>query len=1712
MKKRRILSWFLCIVMICSLVSVDITPVMAEESGSQQEMSEKEIQKFRDSDVEITGVDVPCQTVEWGEEEKKASSRVASDSENKSHQMVLVLDVSGSMSGTAMTELKKACNNFVDDILSEDPAAGIAIVTYASSVNVNTFSGEYFTSDRGRLRSVINSLSANGSTAMEAGLSKADEILQKSGYADEKYIIQMADGEPNVGNTYTGAGAKYSGKGYANAVYNTFCGITNDYFIYALGFFHNLSASGKEFPARFMNDIQNQAYYEVTDADELSFSFEEIAQNISSDQLILNKSSLTLEKGETDTLTVSFADSYTSEDKTVSWGSSDPSVATVNSSGVVSAVEEGTCTITAQAGGFKVDCPVTVTAGSVKLKEIKRIVVYENQNGQENKESNYVLSSEAVVTYDGTEYRANSSGFISFPLPESGEIAVSRPGYVTRFFSYEQLNNIDTVYLQKQSDNPVINAIWVDGTDALVDDYEISLTKDSATSVSVDVDWGLGSRGNIALVQEAEKVNFDGNSLSMVLKNKFDVSKDIYVLATDARGHSVKQKVRFAVTNIEALDGAGLSFGSKINLSLPDSWLWVGGTDVSLDLAAIKAIPLEVSIDNGKVLWTVGIDVKKYTKTVKKVTNSNTSNSLTAIKTERKNAFDLIKNTVKDFKKDKEDISKSINDIKNIKDRYKTAMNFKKSKYVIDMDFTVLGYGEGYIDTEGTYQWLDGGVILNPSGKVSWDGQYAIGPVPMYWEAAISAEITAKLALMYKQSAKNIIPEGELGLTVKASAGTGVGINSVATAGGGATIRLSPSATFYYDKNNYYKLEAGISAYIKVKLGLLEWKLDSPEAKATLDNSAKSAKSAQKLMEGMYDETKYSVQDLTYLKDTRFGNMDTISHYSLGEESYASIQNNIHPNSYEETNPQIVSLEENTKLAVWVDCLTTDINDITLYYSYFDGTAWADPAIISDDNMADFSPVICVSDGKAYIVWQNMEKTFNADDTTLDAAKMAANTGISVAEFVPETKQFTITKLTKPNEMLDMQPTIQSDGNTVVVAWVRNTENTWYGNGTANSIITRTLHGGNWSEEDIKMDNLSSVTSLAVDCVNGQSRVAYTMDMDGDVTTINDAELYIDEQKITVDEMVDASVTFSNHILYWIKGSALMCMDANGQSEMTQVLSEDVRISGEYQIVEEGEKKAILYTVPEEAGSEIYGVFWDADSKSWGMPMELTNIGSKISLFGAVWMNDHLAILCNSVEVNGMKENAITENTYGNANLLLLAYQKKTAMDVVDCRCSSADIVVGSALPIYITAVNNGMQAADGVRVQIRDADGNVVKDVKFNQKILAGEETELEVKYSVKAEDIGKEFTVYCEPLGIKNYEEGQKGTIQFTHEELNLGAMAWGFADDKNALIYGYAENLGYSDLENITVNLYKDSMDGEPVDSVTLDSIKSMDSSAVKFSVFFEEGALYYLCAEAKLSDGQELNDSDYVYLRENKMVSDRTEKKIVVSNKKSSYYVGDNLDMSAMTVLVEYTDGTAADVTKEAAYNISGVQMNVAGTYSIEVSYENFKEFVTIQVTEKTSVPSGTTSDATTERPAGNINEAAPAEVPEGYAINTVTNTAVFTKAINRKAAAITIPSAIQIGNKVYPVTEIGAGAFKNNTKLKKVVIPSTVTKIGKAAFQNCKKLKNIIIKTKKLKVKTVGAKAFKGIYTRAIFKLPKKQKGLYKKFLLKKGATKKMKFK
>ena len=84
----------------------------------------------------------------------------------------------------------------------------------------------------------------------------------------------------------------------------------------------------------------------------------------------LNKSSLNLKAGEQEALTATVLPENASN-KSVAWNSDNTDVATVDSSGKVTAVKAGTATITATAGGKSASCTVTVASeASIPVEKV----------------------------------------------------------------------------------------------------------------------------------------------------------------------------------------------------------------------------------------------------------------------------------------------------------------------------------------------------------------------------------------------------------------------------------------------------------------------------------------------------------------------------------------------------------------------------------------------------------------------------------------------------------------------------------------------------------------------------------------------------------------------------------------------------------------------------------------------------------------------------------------------------------------------------------------------------------------------------------------------------------------------------------------------------------------------------------------------------------------------------------------------------------------------------------------------------------------------------------------------------------------------------------------------------------------------------------------------------------------------------------------------
>lgn len=101
--------------------------------------------------------------------------------------------------------------------------------------------------------------------------------------------------------------------------------------------------------------------------------------------------------------------------------------------------------------------------------------------------------------------------------------------------------------------------------------------------------------------------------------------------------------------------------------------------------------------------------------------------------------------------------------------------------------------------------------------------------------------------------------------------------------------------------------------------------------------------------------------------------------------------------------------------------------------------------------------------------------------------------------------------------------------------------------------------------------------------------------------------------------------------------------------------------------------------------------------------------------------------------------------------------------------------------------------------------------------------------------------------------------------------------------------------------------------------------------------------------------------------------------------------------------------------------------------------------------------------------------------------------------------VAIPAEVMIAGVRCKVTSIAPGALRGQASLVRIVVGKNVRRIGRGAFRGCRKLKRIVLRTKKLKA--VGKNAVKGISAKAVIKVPKDKKRVYRKIFREKNRYK-----
>ena len=213
----------------------------------------------------------------------------------KQRDTIMVLDVSGSMDGEPLEEMKKSAKKFCRDLLLDGRGDNqVEIITYDDYVDSTGFSDDY-----DYLVNYIDGLYDKGRTNTQGALERAYSDMNSNARENSiKNIMILSDGIPNEGQTsQTGSMDEFCYENniqddyrmHGNGVCDMADTIMVDYNLYSLAFLHDLNGLEAQYCEKLMSYIQNHGYYQVDKAENLQLSFDGISSDVSDGSKIVIK-------------------------------------------------------------------------------------------------------------------------------------------------------------------------------------------------------------------------------------------------------------------------------------------------------------------------------------------------------------------------------------------------------------------------------------------------------------------------------------------------------------------------------------------------------------------------------------------------------------------------------------------------------------------------------------------------------------------------------------------------------------------------------------------------------------------------------------------------------------------------------------------------------------------------------------------------------------------------------------------------------------------------------------------------------------------------------------------------------------------------------------------------------------------------------------------------------------------------------------------------------------------------------------------------------------------------------------------------------------------------------------------------------------------------------------------------------------------------------
>ena len=741
--------------------------------------------------------------------------------------------------------------------------------------------------------------------------------------------------------------------------------------------------------------------------------------------------------------------------------------------------------------------------------------------------------------------------------------------------------------------------------------------------------------------------------------------------------------------------------------------------------------------------------------------------------------------------------------------KIRSKLKKMSGKIGFDADLSVAGYLEFDYST-GSLKFKEGGMVVTAEAALSQD-------VPFwgicYATFKIGGEIEGKLYASQESSGFLKI-NTSIPFSVKPTIGIGGKFLSKDIASVEAGIDGKINGKVKLPANNLKEaLEASLSAqcYIKIKLVCLfehKWSVNFPNLELYPNFGQFQTDSAGGYTIIDEDGSVVTIgEDDLKLIDRSYNNNKTIHPDSVTGNDYLN-DTSVYPYGY----PELIRLDDGRVMALYLydDGTKSDINRTTLYYSIYNNNQWSVPLPVNNSGFADFTVKVCSSGNNIYAVWQRAAEVLQ---DSYEVEDIVDKTELVYAEFDGVSWNTPVTIDTA--DKYQMLYSIAEKDGMVAVEWAENSNNNYTLESGTTSVYYKTLDNGEWSDVTT-VDSEKGIADASIGFAGDNIKVVYSVDADGDLTTANDSEIYVNGTRLTSNKVDEGEISYQNGKFYWIQGAELFEYDGS------ELNGTGLKIENDYRVLTNGKTTAVTSLVTDGFKNELVVSY--KNGNTYTKPVALTEYGKHIGYYDAILnSNGSISVLADVDNLSGNKD----AYPYTTTDMVCDIISGKKDLGIENVTVSD-NVSVGSTVTFDGTVTNSGTTPIDSYSVFIKDSKNNVLTEKPVYDTILPGESKKFTVDYTLPKSFSKQDVSAVVSADGDSNASNNaQTITVGYTDIAIADAAIA------RDGTITATVVNNGIETATNVKVK-FTDGKSDTLLSTFTVGTVYAGEIKTVTYSV--------------------------------------------------------------------------------------------------------------------------------------------------------------------------------------------------------------------------------------------------------------------------------------